>query len=89
MGTVYLPVIQPPDYAAFRRLLSGHLPDTVEEWDKILVEKSLAAGHHGDRVQNVAVDPAEFARYLHGARTSHNLNALYRFANEKSAGKQY
>jgi hypothetical protein len=89
MGTVYIPVIQPQDYAAFRRLLSGYLPDTVDEWDRILSEKGLAAGHHGDLVQSVTVDPAEFARYLHGARTARNLGALYRFANEKSAGKQY
>jgi hypothetical protein len=89
MGTVYIPVIQPQDYAAFRRLLYGHLPDTAHEWDKILAERRLTAGHHGDVVQNVAVDAAEFARYLHGVRSAHNLSALYHFANEKSAGKRY
>lgn len=89
MGTVHIPVIQPQDYSAFCRLLYGHLPDTVDDWGRLMKERGVHATHHGDAVQNVAVDPAEFARYLHGVRGGRNLNCLYRFAGEKSAGKQY
>jgi hypothetical protein len=84
-----LPVIDAQDYDAFRNLPTPDLPDTHNEWLKLLAQRGFERSRMGLPVVEVKVNPREFARYLTAKGPSGNLKTLADFAREKSLGYDY
>jgi hypothetical protein len=84
-----LPIISQNDYDAFRRIPTRDLPDTYNEWLKMLAERKLEHARLGYRIIEVKVNPHEFARYLTTAGQPGNLKTLADFTLEIASGNHY
>lgn len=77
-----LPVINPADYDAFRRLPTRDLPDAYDEWLNLQAQRSLEYSRLGFRVIKVQVNLGEFTRYLARIGETANLKTLTDLALE-------
>jgi hypothetical protein len=67
MATVYLPIIAPKDFEAFKRLLGAHLRGTYDAWCHVAEARSLQVIRGGHIVRVIEVDFHEFAVWLTAA----------------------
>jgi hypothetical protein len=51
MAKMYLPVIAPKDYEAFRKILRDEIPSNYAEWRAMLTNGRLCTGH--SRIQSL------------------------------------
>ncbi len=82
-----LPFIQANDYGAFRRLMNGDIPDTYDEWLKLIAKRRREEAPRRDAIRDIQVDPDEFARYCDATGQRCNNAALTRFTIEKARRK--
>lgn len=85
METIYLPLINPGDYDAFRDLMKGYLPNTYDEWGDLHVKRATDILGRGDRYVEVKVYPDEFTDYCRANGHVPNPIILDRYAVEKRA----
>jgi hypothetical protein len=89
MTTRIIYSIRREDYDAIKQLVADKpWPDTFEEWreaDSKIVGKIEA---RGDIVEQVIVDPKQFAAYCHTSRIDHNETTLMAFAVARYQAKR-
>jgi hypothetical protein len=90
MGKIYIPVIAPEDFDAFKKLLGPQLSMSYDEWIKL----SYTMWHpdhleEDETIVDVKVYPDEFARYLKATRSAEDLKSLLPFAEAISKGTRY
>jgi hypothetical protein len=90
MDEIYdLPIIRADDYDAFRRIPTRDLPDTYNEWLKLIAERRLERGRLGFQVVEIQVNSGEFTRYLTTNGQAANLKTLADLCIEKRHGNDY
>jgi hypothetical protein len=58
-----LPHVLPRDYHEFRTLMGVNVPQSYEEWRELIATRTREEAQRGDNVKDIAVAPAEFARF--------------------------
>jgi hypothetical protein len=84
METIFLPLINPGDYDAFRGIVNFGFPDTYEEWGKLHVKRVADIRGKGNRVKEIKVYPNKFAEYCRTRRHVPNPQLLDEFAIEQA-----
>jgi hypothetical protein len=84
---VVFPEISEEQYDAFRGFVGANMPDTYNEWHKLIKERIDEATRRQQSIMDVKVDYDEFVRYCGPDRAKRNIETLYRFAVKKAFGK--
>jgi len=64
MAKMYLPVIAPKDYEAFRKILRDEIPSNYAEWRRDVDKWQAVHRAQQDTIIEVEVSPNSFADYL-------------------------
>jgi hypothetical protein len=84
-----MPIIQAPDYNAFRRILNDQLPDTYAEWLQDHTEAMKEFINRSEPYRGIEVNPQEFVRFCLSRNAVATIQLLADFAVEKTSGKTY
>jgi hypothetical protein len=90
MDNIYeLPIIAANDYDAFRRIPTLDLPNTYDEWLKLIAERRLERDRLGFQIVEIQMHSSEFIRYLAPHGQPANLKTLADLCREKRLGNNY
>jgi hypothetical protein len=79
-----IPKIARHDYEPFRRLIIADLPDTYDEWLKLMEQARLENERRRVVVRAIEINFHEFVRYCWAKRCAHNIKSLENFTIEKA-----
>jgi hypothetical protein len=84
--TSFIAYYRPDDYKPVKTIFSNHpdFPDAYDEWFYLARKRLLEAQSRGHIVQEVIVDPNQFARFCHSTGRKRDLAALDAFLVEEA-----
>jgi len=91
MAKMYLPVIAPKDYEAFRKILRDEIPSNYAEWRRDVDKWQAAHRAQQDTIIEVEISPNSFADYLRQNDYAPGLKRLVGFSADQGeviAGRQ-
>jgi hypothetical protein len=80
MAKMYLPVIAPKDYEAFRDLLKDKMPSSYDQWRHDIDKWRALHREQQDTIIEVEISPTSFADYLRENDYAPRLKSLVGFA---------
>src|SRR6266480_1093683 len=83
MAKMYLPVIAPKDYEAFRKILRDEIPSNYDEWRREVDKWQAVHRVQQDIIIEVEISPNSFANYLRRNDYGAGLKHLVGFAADQ------
>jgi hypothetical protein len=83
MAKMYLPVIAPKDYEAFRKILRDEIPSNYAEWRRDVDKWQAVRRAQQDTIIEVEISPNSFANYLRQNDYAPGLKRLVGFAADQ------
>ena len=80
MAVTYIPEIREENYAAFRNILQGHLPESYEGWITLSTRLRDDCASRGVEVVLVTVTPDTFSAAVVATECDANAAGLVKFA---------
>jgi hypothetical protein len=83
MAKMYLPVIAPKDYEAFRKILRDEIPSNYAEWRRDVDKWQAVHRAQQDTIIEVEISPNSFADYLRQNDYAPGLKCLVGFSADQ------